>query len=210
MNPLVTYYLHQAGRGSKPGSSSVGPIYYNPPFVQKGHGIGSFLGGVFRFLKPILWTSAKAVGRETMRNIGKEAMRTGSRMLSDIADNTSSDITARDIMTRHLSALPQNILSNLRGSGKKRKRSVSASPRKRKRAKVTPRRKGKRRAKSKRAKRKPRRRRTCKRKPVTKKRKHPQKKRTTRKGKKRGARKTKKTRGVSTQDVPTKRDIFSE
>ena len=196
MDPLVAYYLHQAGRGSKPSSSSVGPIYYNPPFVQKGHGIGSFLGGVFRFLKPILWTSAKAVGRETMRSIGNEAMRTGSRMLSDIADNTSTDITARDIMTKHLSALPQNILSNLRGSGRKRKRSVSVKPRKR----------AKRRKRAK--KRKPRKRKTKKRKRCTLAKKKNKKKKKAKKSKRRGVRKNKRTKKL--QEVPTKRDIFSE
>ena len=43
MNPIVQYYLHQAGRGC--GGTDIGPIYSVPNFVQRGHGIGSVLTG---------------------------------------------------------------------------------------------------------------------------------------------------------------------
>jgi len=39
MDPLVRYYLHQAGRGK---IDAIGPIYVCPPFLQLGNGIGSF------------------------------------------------------------------------------------------------------------------------------------------------------------------------
>jgi hypothetical protein len=79
MHPLVQYYFHQAGRGND--SNGIGPIYLNPHFLQRGHGIGSFLGGRFRFIKPMLWSAGKAVGQE--------ALRAGGKILTDIAENKS-------------------------------------------------------------------------------------------------------------------------
>jgi hypothetical protein len=38
--PLVQYYLHQAGRGGS--ANGIGTIYAVQPFIQHGHGIGSF------------------------------------------------------------------------------------------------------------------------------------------------------------------------
>ena len=78
MDPLVRYYLHQAGRGADNG---IGPVYAVPPFRQRGYGIGSFVGGILRMVPKILWRDAKTVGRETLRTSGK--------MLNDIAENDS-------------------------------------------------------------------------------------------------------------------------
>jgi hypothetical protein len=39
-DPLVQYYLNQAGRGSPNGG--IGPVYAVQPFIQLGHGIGRF------------------------------------------------------------------------------------------------------------------------------------------------------------------------
>ena len=62
MNPLVPYYLHQAGRGL--GDNGIGPIYGNPHVLQRGHGIGSFLAGLWcSFVRPLLWQGAKVVVR---------------------------------------------------------------------------------------------------------------------------------------------------
>ena len=72
-DPLVLYYLHQEGRGS---NSGIGPIYSVPTFVRRGHGIGSFLSGLFRMVRLVLWSGVKAVGRETLR--------TGGKSLSDL------------------------------------------------------------------------------------------------------------------------------
>ena len=77
----MSYYLNQAGRGRGGGHNGIGPIYSTPPFVQRGHGIGSFLSGLFRFDRPILWSGAKVVGRETLR--------TGGKVFQDIAENKS-------------------------------------------------------------------------------------------------------------------------
>ena len=57
-------------------SSGVGRIYVGAPY-QQGSGIGSFLGGVYRYVIPFLKSSAKTVG--------KEALSTGLNIVSDIA-----------------------------------------------------------------------------------------------------------------------------
>ena len=97
-DPHVQYYLHQAGRGSH---TVIGPIYSVPTFVQRGHGIGSFLSGLFRLVRPVLWSGVKAVGRETMR--------TGGKILSDLADNTSSDVKPATSL-RNMSTIRHKIL----------------------------------------------------------------------------------------------------
>lgn len=69
--PYQKYYADQAGHG-------IGAIYRGSPY-QKGHGIGSFLGGIFRSILPLFKTGARAVG--------KEALRTGVNILGDVAEN---------------------------------------------------------------------------------------------------------------------------
>ena len=64
MDPLVRYYLRQAGRGH---TNGIGPIDKAPPVLQRGYGIGRFLTGLWRTVRPILWSGAKTLGRETLR-----------------------------------------------------------------------------------------------------------------------------------------------
>jgi hypothetical protein len=125
MRPLVSYYRHQAGRGGREG---FGPIYATTPFVQRGHGIGSFLTGLFRYVKPILWSGAKDIGRETLKALVRESLRTGSRILTDMADRTPG-VSARDIVTKHIGETTQNLIGKLRGRGS-RKRKRSSGPKK--------------------------------------------------------------------------------
>lgn len=66
--PYEHYYSNQAGSG-------VGIIYRGVAH-QRGHGIGSFLGGLFRSVFPLLTSGAKAVG--------KEALSAGVGVLSDM------------------------------------------------------------------------------------------------------------------------------
>ena len=53
MDPLLKYYIRQAG-GGRHSENWVGPIYIFPSFMQRGHGIGSFLSGLFRKVRPII------------------------------------------------------------------------------------------------------------------------------------------------------------
>jgi len=81
MDPLVLYYRRQAGCGRE----DIGSMYSTPPFVQRGHGLGSVLGGLFRTLRPILWIGAKSIGKQTLKALGREALRTGTNIIRDIA-----------------------------------------------------------------------------------------------------------------------------
>jgi hypothetical protein len=78
MDPLTTYFLRQAGVGGWSIAESIGPVYSGPPFLQRVHGIGSFLRFLFRIVKPVLLSGTKALGRESLR--------TGARIMKDIAE----------------------------------------------------------------------------------------------------------------------------
>ena len=52
----------------------MGLVYRASFRVQRGNGIGSFFRGLFRFLKSLLYSGAKAVG--------KEALKTGSNIIT--------------------------------------------------------------------------------------------------------------------------------
>ena len=67
INPYEDYFS-QSGNGLK--------VFVGSPH-QRGHGIGSFLGGLFRSVLPLLKSGARAIGRE--------ALRTGVNIASDIA-----------------------------------------------------------------------------------------------------------------------------
>lgn len=70
---LTQYYLAQAGSGM--GDFYSGPIY------QRGYGIGSFLGGLFRSILPLL--------KKTGVAIGKEVLHSGSNFISDLGNNVN-------------------------------------------------------------------------------------------------------------------------
>lgn len=79
-DPYMAYYRNQVGgsvstvfRGGGVSSVFRGG---NAAVYQRGHGIGSFLGGLFRSVMPILKSGASAVG--------KEALRSGVGFLGDV------------------------------------------------------------------------------------------------------------------------------
>ena len=109
MDPLARYYLRQAGRGN---TNGIGPIYEAPPVLQRGYGIGSFLTGLWRTVRPILWSGAKTLGRETLR--------TGGDILSDMARSTGGE-SPSEIVSRRVNETVQNLIGKLRGRGRKRK-----------------------------------------------------------------------------------------
>jgi hypothetical protein len=141
MNRLVKYYVSQAGHGNGRGDSSgIGPMYSIPPFVQRGHGFGNLLSGLIWMFRPTLWSGAKTVGRHTFKALGSEALRTGGKILQDIAENPQ--VSSHDIISKHVSESTQHIVKKLRGGGKgtrKRKRAPSAKNKRKssKRAKTT-------------------------------------------------------------------------
>ena len=76
MNPNDPYLAYYRQQQLGHGVSSV----YQGAAYQRGHGVGSFLGGLFRTISPLLKSGASAVGRE--------ALRTGVGFLGDIAAGT--------------------------------------------------------------------------------------------------------------------------
>jgi hypothetical protein len=76
IDSLADYYIHQeGGGGSEHQDELFGPVYVGSHYVQRGHGIGSFLAGLFRALKPLAVRGAKTQG---------EALSTGAQILTDI------------------------------------------------------------------------------------------------------------------------------
>jgi len=105
MHPLEVYYINRAGRGLN--TLGFGPVYSAPLYLQRGHGIGNFFGNLFRLVRPLLWSGAKAVGRETLR--------TGAKILTDIAERKPTDaMTAGDIVSKHVTESAQNLIRGLR------------------------------------------------------------------------------------------------
>jgi hypothetical protein len=125
-DPYTLYYLRQAeGRdhaGSFQGAS------------QKGDGLGSFLGGLFRRIFPLLKSGAKAVGTE--------ALTSGIHLLRDVITGKSLKDSVRDRVTEaghNLTAKAAKKAETLVGSGYKRRkhRKTSHSRVKRKRRRIS-------------------------------------------------------------------------
>jgi hypothetical protein len=122
MNPLTRYYIHQAGGGGCDGG--VGPIYAVPPFVQRGHGLGSFFGGLFRSLRPYVFSGLRTASKA----LGREALRTGGRILTDIAENPQTGV--KEIISKHVQDTFQTLGAKMTGRGRKRKRRSTVRTRK--------------------------------------------------------------------------------
>lgn len=68
------YYRQQAGNG-------ISPLWFKESPHQRGHGIGSFLGGLFQTALPLLKKSGIA--------IGKELLSSGVNVLNDVGDGST-------------------------------------------------------------------------------------------------------------------------
>ena len=63
------YYLHQAGKGY--------PVYAGRRF-QRGHGLGSIIGSLFKSAVPLLKKGAKVLGKEALKtglNVAHDALQ---------------------------------------------------------------------------------------------------------------------------------------
>lgn len=107
--PYEKYYSQQAGSG-------IGVIYKGAPY-QRGHGIGSFLGGLFRSIIPLLSSGAKTVG--------KEVLRSGVGLISDMVNTRPADDSIRERLhevTTNLKRKADNKIERImKGSGYKRR-----------------------------------------------------------------------------------------
>ena len=63
MDRYTRYYVNQSGGGE------IDPVYRASFRMQRGNGIGSFFRGLFDFVKPLLYSGEKAVGKEALKRI---------------------------------------------------------------------------------------------------------------------------------------------
>lgn len=111
------YYLSQAGRGY--------PVYVGRRY-QRGHGLGSILGGLFKSAAPLLKKGAKF--------LGKEALKTGLNVASDAlqGENVGQAIkkrakeTGQDIVTRAMGPPGERVIKGpTRKRNARRRRTVN-------------------------------------------------------------------------------------
>jgi hypothetical protein len=98
------YYMDQSGSGM--------PVFYGA-LGQRGHGLGSFLSGLFRRAMPFLTRSAKS--------FGKRALQTGLNVANDMVEGSSFQDSASRRIPEGLKGF---VASNFgqSGSGKRRQR----------------------------------------------------------------------------------------
>ena len=108
MQAYERYYRNQYGNGL--------PVFYGAR-MQKGHGLGSIFGGLFRSVFPFIKKFAPIVSRK--------ALQIGVRITSDVADGQSLKDAAK---TRIFGAIEEGInkiiphTDGQSGSGSRRKR----------------------------------------------------------------------------------------
>ena len=105
MSAITDYYVRQAQTGS-------GMNYFAGANTQKGAGIGSFLGGLFRSILPFVKQGAEVVGRE--------ALRAGSHIL---ADAVSGEVPLKNSVRQHFGEAGRNLAKRMQGNGIKRRKS---------------------------------------------------------------------------------------
>jgi hypothetical protein len=103
MDQYTRYYVSQSG-----GGGDIGPVYRASFKMQRGNCRGSFFRGHFRLVKPLLYSGAKA--------IGKEALKTDSHILTDILEKQPERPMANIFKTRFGEA-KDNIEKNKKMTG---------------------------------------------------------------------------------------------
>ena len=93
------------------------------PLRSKRHGIGDYLGPLFRVIRPLFFSGLRSASKE----LGREALRTGSRILSDIADNPQTGY--KDIISKQVQELFRNLRSKMMSGGKREPRAPSRTKR---------------------------------------------------------------------------------
>lgn len=78
MDDIHTNYYHNQAFNS----GGTGPYFIGSYNYQRGSGIGSFFASIFRYFKPIIASG--------VRSLGKEALSTGSKILTDVSTTKQS------------------------------------------------------------------------------------------------------------------------
>lgn len=109
---IIQYYVMQAGNG-------MGAIYSGPVY-QRGYGIGSFLGGLFRAVLPILKSKGIAIGRNLFK--------TGVEVMGDLQNNKSLKTSIAERRNEFVDDMKKAVLTGkgyIRKKSKKRDHSPS-------------------------------------------------------------------------------------
>jgi hypothetical protein len=90
-------------------------MHVGSPYIQQDKGLGSFLAGLFRIVKPVLVSSAKS--------LGKAALISGTNIVSDIAGKQEGS-KVKDIVSNRVTETVKSLTNKLQQTGKglKRKR----------------------------------------------------------------------------------------
>lgn len=112
---LVRYYMDQAGSG-------IGE-FYSGPIYQRGYGIGSFLGGLFKSVLPILKRGGVTVGREVLKN--------GTNFLNDVQNNIKPQTAMKNRARETVENLKRKLMygEGFIGGHTIKKRQLSVKPR---------------------------------------------------------------------------------
>jgi hypothetical protein len=117
-DPFVEYYLNQAGSG-------IGPVFRGAMY-QRGHGIGSWLSGLFRSVFPLFKSGAKT--------IGQEALNAGFGLLRDTINQKPLKASLKERMREvgnNLMSKADDRIDAMHGSGYKRRKRPKYAPNKR-------------------------------------------------------------------------------
>lgn len=114
MERFVNHYEAQVGGGGG-FNSGIERVYIGSTH-QRGHGIGSFLGGLWRQALPLLRSGA--------RTLGKEALSAGAHVINDVVDNNAPLLEAirtrtRDVKSNLKKKALNKITTMMSGSGYK-------------------------------------------------------------------------------------------
>lgn len=113
------YYLKQSGSGM--------PVFQGAR-MQRGHGFGSFLSGLFRSAWPLIQTGAKA--------LGKQVLRTGLQIANDVAEGRKFKESSLSRIPEGIKAFASsNAFNTQSGSGGRKKRRKRATRKSGKRVK---------------------------------------------------------------------------
>jgi len=112
------YYMTQSGRGM--------PVFEGYR-GQRGHGLGSVLSGFFRSAFPLL--------RRGLAFLGKEALRTGAKIATDVADGQAFGDSAKKRVSERINEVVPGLVPQS-GSGRRRRRTYAKRKKAPKRSKA--------------------------------------------------------------------------
>jgi hypothetical protein len=100
------YYLNQSGNGMS---------VFQGARMQRGHGLGSFLSGLFRNAWPLIRNGAKA--------FGKQFLRTGLQIANDVVEGQELKESSKRRIPEGIKAFASSSdFTNQSGSGRKRRK----------------------------------------------------------------------------------------